>query len=105
MTDAKNNGALNRQTGFDALEERVLLIDGQFTHPNADRLKELRAVFAKCAQDVARICKGDPNVNVGRVIAAVDLLQQAKDTACCALLLPYAKTDPRVASDASNKTA
>ena len=94
-----SNSTESDKKALTAVDERVLLIDGKFTHPNASRLDKIREAVARCARQLQSIVQEDPKHNVGRLIHTIDLLQSAKDTACVALLLPYANTDVRVAKD------
>lgn len=97
--------SLNEST-LKAIQARVLLIDGQFETPKESKeaFGNVRAIFAKAAQDLSNLLVGKDSkvakVDAGRLIHALDLLQQAKDTACVSLLLPYADTDPRVKATA-----
>jgi hypothetical protein len=77
-----------------ALEARVALIDGQFDLPDTaiKSMKTIRASVAVCARNIADACydAGEGKYDVGRAIAALDGLQQVKDTACVSIILPHA---------------
>lgn len=88
-----------------AIDARLALINGNFPLPaeTVQAMREIRVAISDAAASIdvsirgkkrsadeavetpARIVKYD----VGRLIAALDLLQQAKDVACAALILPH----------------
>lgn len=88
-----------------AIDARLALINGTFPLPaeTTQVMGEIRAAISDAAASIdvsirgkkrsadepiestARIVKYD----VGRLIAALDLLQQAKDVACAAVILPH----------------
>ena len=83
-----------RSRAADTIDARVAMINGQFDLPDgtSDRFDKIRAAIQHAAKVVSAEVRGagDGNFDVGRLIAAVDMLQHAKDTACCALILPHA---------------
>ena len=88
----------------DPVEARVELINGQFDLPpeNVNAMKEVRAAISECAKRIkaaadqlpsagtARDGRPSLGYDVGRMIAAMDTLQHAKDIACVSFILPYA---------------
>lgn len=91
----------------DPIEARVQLIDGDFAIPPANKaaVAEIRAA---CKAAAKRICaatrdlpsagtsadgKRLPGYDTGRLIAALDTLQQAKNIACVSVFLPYAEVE------------
>lgn len=71
--------------------QRLALVNGNFPLPDETvaTMKKIREIIAQCAADLAahiNVVPFDP----GRFIATLDLLQQAKDVACCSVLLPHA---------------
>lgn len=82
----------------DALEARLLTIDGTFKHSNGAAMALLRGIFARAGRDAVAILRSAGKFDYGRAIHMADLLQQAKDTACVSLLLPYAEPTPSPSS-------
>lgn len=84
-----------RSRADETIDARVGLIDGNFDLPTdtSRRFGVIRKVLQGAAQTIASVVReaGEDNYDVGRLIAALDLLQQAKDTACVSLILPHAK--------------
>ena len=86
------------------LEARVELINGLFDLPSesSEAMKQIRAIVATCAQDLKVVFDSltkskeagspPPGYDMGRAIAAIDLLQQVKDVACVSILLPHASS-------------
>ena len=76
-----------------ALRSRVALINGHFDLP-ADVKKamdNIRLAISEAAVAVHKTCTASGiKFDAGRLIHAIDLMQQAKDTACVALILPFA---------------
>lgn len=83
---------MSKQPVQDPIEKRVEMINGYFTLPeNAVKdMKEIREAISVCAHKLQEIFKRN-NFDTGRAIAAIDLLQSAKNTACDALILPHAE--------------
>lgn len=55
-------------------------------------MDDIRLAISEAAVAVHKICTADGvKFDTGRLIHTMDLLQQAKDTACVALILPFAK--------------
>ena len=75
----------------DPLEKRVEMINGQFDLPgdSVEGMKEIRIAVSLCARTIHESFK-KRKVDIGRAIAAMDSLQQAKNIACDALILPHA---------------
>jgi hypothetical protein len=76
----------------DPIEKRVAMINGYFPLPTETTtgMKEVREAVSECAtklESVFKRCK----VDTGRAIATIDLLQQAKNVGCDALILPHAE--------------
>jgi hypothetical protein len=74
-----------------AVVQRLALVNGNFPLPDETpaTVKKIREIVAQCATDLAAAINVVPH-DIGRFIATLDLLQQAKDVACCAVLLPHA---------------
>ena len=72
---------------------RTAMIDGYFNlpEPTIDAMKEIRAAFAECAKKVQHVTLGAGAFDIGRLIACIDLIQQAKNVACDSLILPHYK--------------
>ena len=75
------------------IDARVAVIDGMFDLPNGtkDRFTAIRGAIQRAAAEVAEAVRGagEGGYDVGRLVAALDLMQQAKDTACVSLILPH----------------
>jgi hypothetical protein len=75
------------------IDARVAVIDGMFQLPRAttERFTKIRGAIQRAAADVAEAVReaGEGGYDVGRLVAALDLLQQAKDVACVSLILPH----------------
>ena len=85
----------------DPVAARVALIDGQFDLPaeNLQAMRDVRAAVAECAKKIQQAVEKKAKKNdKGRLIHAMDLLQQAKDTACVSCILPYAEEEQVVPS-------
>ena len=85
------SGGVDKRPIEDPVEKRVAMINGYFDLPTdtVDGMKEIRLAVADCAhrlEAVFKRCK----VDTGRAIATIDLLQQTKNVACDALILPHA---------------
>ena len=75
------------------IEARAKLVNGNFTLPDntISALKEIREACGELAQKLLDITRqADLKVDTGRMIAAMDLVQQVKDTACVSVILPHA---------------
>lgn len=74
-----------------AVRVSVLMVNGMFDLPEEAKhaMGQVRAIFAQCAADIAAVC-GGVQCDTGRLIATLDLVQQAKNTACDAVILPHA---------------
>jgi len=72
-----------------AIEARAALINGQFTLSD-DQLAFMKLVRERMGQCAADIVNALPagQYDVGRVIAGLDAMQQAKDVLCAAAILP-----------------
>jgi hypothetical protein len=70
----------------------VSMINGNFNLPDStvQSMKDIRAAVAECAVKLQDIFNKE-KIDVGRAIASIDLLQQVKNTACDALILPHGK--------------
>lgn len=68
------------------------MINGNFDLQSitVEGMKEIRVAVAECAAKLESVFKRH-KVDTGRAIATIDLLQQAKNTGCDALILPYAE--------------
>lgn len=75
---------------MDAIEKRVAMINGNFPLPDEviSDMREIRAAVSECAEKLQTIFKRR-KIDTGRAIASIDLLQNTKNTACDALILPY----------------
>lgn len=58
--------------------------------PAVKDMKEIREALSECAHKLQEIFKRN-KIDTGRAIASIDLLQNAKNTACDALILPHAE--------------
>jgi len=93
-------------------EARAALVNGNFDLPAAvfkEAMPEVRAIVARAAADMLVALKKH-KTDQGRVTAALDTLQHAKDIACVALILPWAleevdDSDPRPAVEPPTKNA
>lgn len=72
------------------------MINGYFDLPaeTVGAMKEIRELAQAYADGVARVVKTQKH-DVGRVIAAIDLIQSSKDVACASLILPHASVDDK----------
>jgi hypothetical protein len=75
-----------------AVHARVSMINGRFDLPERTppALNLVREAVADAAEKVTSAVEGAETHDTGRLIAALDLLQQAKNVACDALILPHA---------------
>jgi hypothetical protein len=75
------------------LEPRVMMIDGRFDLPEetVNAMNDIRVSVERCAHYLYEVVFCDPAVklDMGRAIAAIDLLQQVKNVACDAVILPH----------------
>jgi hypothetical protein len=98
MTSTKSSGpyANASDAKVDPVTAHVLLLDGSFKHPNGEVMTKVKEILGKAGREVEAVIKAAPDHHTGALIRAIQLLVQAKDTACQALLLPYVHTDPRL---------
>jgi hypothetical protein len=79
---------------MEAISARARLVNGNFNLPD-ETIAAMREVRAACSDLATRLeaiaARGDVKVDVGRMIATMDLIQQVKDTACVSLILPHSK--------------
>ena len=80
---------------LDPLSARVEMINGRFDLPDAtlDQMREIRAACQRCARLLKAAFDEAKDKDIGRCIAAIDALQLAKNIACDALILPFAKRE------------
>ena len=99
MAAAAPESVKKRKVPVTGLEARVELINGMFPLPKVDdktptldMMSKIRQHLSTAAKSIHADLLANPDVkyDMGRMIHAMDLLQQAKDTACVAVLLPYA---------------
>lgn len=100
MAAATPDPVKKRKVPVAGLEARVELIDGMFPlpkdaegkPPTLDMMSKIRGHISVAAKAIYADLQANPDVkyDMGRMIHAMDLLQQAKDTACVAVLLPHA---------------
>lgn len=78
----------------DPVEKRADLINAYYDLPGdiPPAMREIRDAISAAAKALAAIEKrlGKEHCDTGRMIHALDLLQQAKNAACDALILPHA---------------
>ncbi|QJX71203.1 hypothetical protein F-liban_455 [Faustovirus] len=75
------------------IEARAKLVNGNFTLPDTTlvALRRIREACGELAQQLLEISRSvDLKVDTGRMIAAMDMVQQTKDTACVSVILPHA---------------
>jgi uncharacterized protein YukE len=70
---------------------RVALVNGSFDLPDQTKqaMGRIREAVAACSQQLAQIA-ATTAFDEARLTAALDMLQAVKNTACDAVLLPYA---------------
>lgn len=75
-----------------ALDARVALIDNcfNFGDDTTAAAREIRQACQECAKKIRDAAQTVPH-DYGRLIAAIDQLQQVKNTACDAVILPHAE--------------
>lgn len=79
---------------MEAISARARLINGNFALPDETitAMREIRAACSDLGTRLEAVAKSvGVSVDIGRMIAALDLVQQVKDVACVALILPHAK--------------
>ena len=78
---------------FQPLAARVDMLDGNFTLPEGttDQMRRVRMIMLQAAAELEQVFYDASVYDKGRAIATMDLLQQAKNTACDALILPHHK--------------
>ena len=77
----------------DPVAKRVAMINGYFDLPDdtIQSMKRVREASVEYAKELQCIFKyAGVNVDTGRAIAAIDHVQQTKNIACDALILPFA---------------
>lgn len=73
-----------------AINARVELINGQFNIPD-DAVEYVKLVREAISEAARKIRDGLPKTfDVGRIVAGMDKLQEARDTLCAASILPHA---------------
>lgn len=76
-----------------ALRTRSAMINGNFSLPDGTKkvMNEIRTIFSTAAQSLVTTLEENPDVqfDVGRMIAAVDEVQKAKNIACDSVILPH----------------
>jgi hypothetical protein len=74
-----------------AVHARLMMINGMFDLPDETTaaMVRIRELVAECAMSVAKVV-GSVNHDTGRLIATIDKLQDVKDVACAAIILPHA---------------
>ena len=92
-----SNDNTNKRPRVDPVDVRIAAIDTKLTLDvnQAVSISTIRDTIQKCARTVADIVKSEAigGYDMGRLIHAMDLFQQAKDTAIMAIILPsVAKT-------------
>lgn len=77
-----------------SLEARASMIDGTFELPksNQDAIPRIRAILANAAQGIIGILNSADAFDYGTATRSIQALQESKDLACQALILPYAPT-------------
>lgn len=80
------------EENMQAIDARVAMVNGNFNLPDSTpkALASIREILAKAATDLKKAIQ-EEEYNVGCIIAAMDLLQQAKNKACDGLILPHYK--------------
>lgn len=80
-----------KRSRFAPIAARVDMINGNFELPTVSvtLMREIRECVAAAAKQIEEIFETAPEYDMGRAIHTIDLLQQAKNTACDALILPY----------------
>lgn len=78
----------------DPVEKRVEMINGMFDLPAETLLtmREIRSASDEFARRIQAAVSKVPH-DTGRVIATIDLIQQLKNTACDAVILPHASKE------------
>lgn len=77
----------------DPVDKRVSMINGYFELPDQTKqaMTKIREASETYANELQKIFKSlDKDVDTGRAIATIDLVQQTKNVACDALILPHA---------------
>lgn len=93
MTDKKETGVNAPARLLAVIDARVKLINGHFELPQETKkeMEDIRNACQAAAEEIqAIVTHGKVKYDAGRIIHALDLLQQVKDTACVALILPHA---------------
>lgn len=77
---------------MDPVQRRVEMINGRFDLPaeTVKAMEQIRVATEVCARAI-QSATADVQVDTGRLIATMDMLQQAKNVACDAVILPHAK--------------
>lgn len=80
---------------MDRIDKGVSLINGQFDLPEGtgDKFNVIREELQNACKAVVDVVRssGDGNWDYGTLVRVTQLLQEAKDVACQALILPHAK--------------
>jgi len=72
----------------DAEDDRLEVLRGVMPDKGTIKaMRDLTEVLYEAGQKVKAIVRGSPGYNKGRMIAAIDAIQLARDTACNSLLL------------------
>lgn len=82
----------SKKPRFPPIAARVDMINGNFELPEGtvEAMREARFVVAQAAQQLEAIFQATEH-DRGRAIHSIDLLQQVKNVACDALILPHHK--------------
>lgn len=90
---SNDHTSANKRPRPDPVDVRIAAIDTKLSLDvnQAVSISTIRVLIQECAQNVANIVKNQAGVgdyDMGRLIHAMDLFQQAKDTAIMAIILP-----------------
>lgn len=80
----------------DPVAARIALLTAQANPPpeSTEAMGDVYSAVEECAKKVRQAVEKKAKKNdKGRLIHALDLLLQARDTACASLILPYAEED------------
>lgn len=75
----------------DPVTKRVEMINGRFDLPQEtiQAMNDIRQAVDQCARSI-QTATSKVETDTGRLIATMDLLQQAKNVACDSIILPHA---------------
>lgn len=88
---------------IDPVEARVLLLENNvtFSYEFGNSMELICSALGTAAKEIKRVVESAPQHDKGRLIAALDALQQARNNARDSLLLPQVQKEKRPREDSN----